>query len=76
MHDFVKILTPVLAANALTLLFVYSVMRLDKGPRLQDILLALLPLAVAIYGLYLWGFTEATPFRHLLAGPQSEMPLQ
>jgi hypothetical protein len=76
--EFIRLMAPVLAANFLTVLFVYGLISYDRMERagktegsagLGKILLALIPLLVMPYGFYLWGAFEATPFRHLLAAP-------
>jgi hypothetical protein len=77
-QEFMRLATPVLFANFLTVFFVYGIISYDRMERagqtegsagLGKILLALIPLLVMLYGFYLWGAFEATPFRHLLAVP-------
>lgn len=76
--EFIRLMAPVLAANFLTVLFVYGLISYDRMERagktegsagLGKIVMVMIPLVVMLYGFYLWGAMEATPFRHLLASP-------
>lgn len=77
MGDFFKQMAPVLAANALTVLYVYGWWRISKWERegrphyqIGDLALVIIPPLFLLYGLYLWGGLEATPFRHFVGLPQ------
>lgn len=81
MTDMIRAITPILLANALIFLFIYGVWSVYNrepktlGEALLNFAAVLIPSAVILYGLHLWGFTEATPFRHLLAAPPQAMPM-
>lgn len=84
MAEMIRAMTPILLANALTFLYVYGLWRLYKrerpasepkkglGESLTELAMVAIPPLILIYGLHLWGFTEATPFRHLFAEQQTE----
>jgi hypothetical protein len=61
-EDFFKAMAPVLAANVLTLAFLYAFTMLakdgeDRGPRLAIVVFGLF---ATMYGLYLWGVYPAS----------------
>lgn len=76
MTEFLKQMAPVMAANALTILYVYGWWRISKWERerrpdyqIGDLALVIIPPLFLLYGLYLWGALEATPLRHFVALP-------
>jgi hypothetical protein len=78
MTDFFKQVAPVLAANLLTVLLVYSIVSYDRmkqpesGAGVTRLMAVVLVGGFLLFGLYAHGAFTATPFRHLVDHPRPQ----